>query len=191
VSARLSQLPSRLALAALALGAFAAADARAVGFGPLLVVDPSVIENQDQSISVAPTGSLAVDVASVPFSTPQVFRITDVSITAGPLSFVLDPTLASPALGVIQPDGSFLIPTLFLRGSDGATAFDLAIPNLEGTAFGAPNGVTGLFTSFQVETADDVFDVILHVNVPEPTTALLLGLGLAALVGGRAREIAR
>jgi hypothetical protein len=31
---------------------------------------------------------------------------------------------------VIQPDGRFLIPTLFLRGSDGVSVFDLAIPNV-------------------------------------------------------------
>jgi hypothetical protein len=180
----------RLALTAVALGAFAT-EAGAVAFGPYPLIDPSVIHNQDTTIFVEPTGQVTMEVAAVPFSAPQVFQLTAVSVDAGSLSFVLDPTLATPALGVIQPDGSFLIPTLFLRGSDGATAFDLAIPNVTGTAYVGPTALDGLFTSFQVETATDVFTVALYVNVPEPATALLFGLGLAALVGGRAREVAR
>lgn len=180
-----------LALAALSLGALLAADARAVGFGPFPVVDPSSIHNQDDSIVLVPTGSVSIDIAAVPHTTPQVFTLTDVSITAGTLSFALDPTLQSPALGVIQPDGSFLIPTLFLVGNDGANDFDLAIPDVRGTTFGAPNGATGLATQFQIESGANVFDVALTFAVPEPGTALLLSLGCAALAGRRRKEIAR
>jgi hypothetical protein len=180
-----------LALAALVLGALLGADARAVGFGPFVVVDPSSIHNQDDSIVAVPTGSASIDIAAVPYATPQVFSLTDVSITAGTLTFALDPTLASPALGVIQADGSFLIPTLFLVGSDGASTFDLAIPDVRGTAFGAPDGATGLATQFQVENGENVFDVALTFAVPEPGTALLVSLGCAALAARRRKEIAR
>jgi PEP-CTERM motif len=182
-----------LALAATALAALLGADAGAVGFGPFAVTDPSSIHNQDNSIVLTPLfGSVSIDIASVPYTTPQVFALTDVSITAGGFTFALDPTLASPALGVIHPDGSFLIPTLFLVGNDGASDFDLAIPDVAGTIFDAPNGATGLATQFQiVDNKNEVFDVELTFAVPEPGTALLLSLGCAALAGRRRKEIAR
>lgn len=188
----MSRFVSRaLALAALALGALAAADARAVPFGPYALVAPSSITSSDGTIDVAPTGTIAFDIASVPHTTPQLFRLTDVSVAAGSFSFALDPTLASPALGVIQPDGSFLIPTLFLRGNDGSADFDLAIPNVRGTTFGAPNDASGLFSQFQVDAGGQILRVALYAQVPEPGTAFLLALGCCALALRTRKEIAR
>lgn len=181
----------RLALAAIALGAFTAFDARAVSFGPYAVIAPSSITNQDGSIDLVPSGVVSFDIATVPHLTPQLFELTGVAITAGPLSFGLDPSIASPALGVIQPDGRFLIPTLFLVGNDGVNDFDLAIPNLSGATFGAPDGAFGFFTQFQVDNGTDIFDAVLYVNVPEPGPALLLVLGCSALAVRRREEIAR
>jgi PEP-CTERM motif-containing protein len=182
---------SKKGLAAIALGALLGTDARAVGFGPFPVVDPSSIHSEDDSIVLVPTGSVSIDIASVPHTTPQTFALTDVSITAGTLTFALDPTLASPALGVLQLDGTFLIPTLFLVGNDGTSDFDLAIPNLTGHLLGSPGSPNGLFTQFQVDSGHDVFDVSLTFAVPEPGTALLLSLGCVALACRRRKEIAR
>jgi len=170
-----------LALVAVAFAALAPLDARAISFGPFALVEPSNVANQDLSIDVTPTGSISIDVAAIPHDTPQLFELTDVSITAGPLLFVLDPTLATPALGVIQPDGRFLIPTLFLRGSDGVTEFDLAIPNVSGVTYGAPDTALGLFTQFQIDDGVDVFDVAIYAAVPEPGSVLLMTIGCAAL----------
>ena len=180
-----------LAVLAIALGALAAADARAVSFGPYPIIYPSTIQNQDLTIEVTPTGSVSFDIATVPHLTPQLFELTGVSVDAGSFHFTLDPTLASPALGVIQPDGHFLIPTLFLRGSDGASDFDLAIPNVVGQTFGAPDTAIGFFTQFQIDSGSDVFDVALYGNVPEPGTALLLALGCTAFAVRTRKEIAR
>ena len=189
----MSLLPAlpRVRAAALALGVLVAADAGAIPLGPFPLVDPSSIASQDQSIVVQPTGSISLDVPTVPLAAPQAFSLTDVAIQAGPLSFALDPTLASPALGVLQPDGRFLIPTLFLVGSDGANAFDLALTNVRGVLIGAPDEVLGLFTQFQVDDGTNVFDVALYANVPEPGTALLLTLGCVALAARRAKETTR
>lgn len=184
-------IPRGLALVAIALAALWSSDARAVSFGPYAIVAPSSITNQDLTIDIAPTGTITFDIATVPHATPQLFAITQVSVSAGPLHFTLDPTLASPALGVIQPDGRFLIPTLFLRGHDGAIDFDLAIPNVRGVTFGAPGSATGLFTQFRIDGGSDLFDVTLYANVPEPGTALLLSLGTAALALRARKEIAR
>lgn len=188
----MSRFPSRaLALAVVALGALAAGDARAALFGPYALVAPSSIESEDGSISVAPSGSLSFDIANVPHTSPQLFRLTDVSVQAGSFSFTLDPTLASPALGVIQPDGSFLIPTLFLRGNDGNEDFDLAIPNVRGTTFGAPNDASGLFSQFEIDASGQILRVALYAQVPEPGTLLLLALGCGALALRGRKEIAR
>ena len=171
---------SLVVLAALAL----AAPAGAVSFGPLPVVPPSGIVPQ---LGAAETlgGSITLDVASVPVAGPTLFSLTDVSVLAsGGASFALDPTVLSPALGVVQADGGFLIPTLFLRVTDGATQLDLAVPNVAGTLFfGADGSVVGLASSFEVDSLSPAG--ILAVNVvagaPEPASGLLLLLGLGAI----------
>jgi len=180
-----------LAVLALALGALAAADARAVSFGPYPIIYPSTIQNQDLTIELTPTGTIAFDIANVPYTTPQLFELTDVSVNAGSFHFTLDPTLTSPALGVIQPDGHFLIPTLFLVGDDGSGAFDLAIPNVQGFVFGAPEFAVGFSSQFQIDAGADLFTVSLYVNAPEPGTALLLACGCTALALRTRKEIAR
>jgi PEP-CTERM motif len=181
----------RLAVAAFALGTLVASGAQAVSFGPFPIVPPSVVSNQDQTLSAVPTGSIALDVPVVPLGAAQTFELTDVTVQAGALTFTLDPTLATPALGVIQPDGNFLIPTLFLVGNDGTSDFDLAIPNLRGVVFGAPDTVLGLFSQFQIDAGSDVFDVAIYAQVPEPGTLSLLLLGCGALALRRREGDAR
>lgn len=181
---------TRLALAAIAglvLGAAAPA-AHAAVFGPLDFVTPSDVGGEPL------TGDLTVDVASVPVVGPTAMRLTDVSATAGGFTITLDPTLATPALGAVQADGSFLIPTLFLRLDAGSGPFDLAIPNVTGTlAFDLAGAVTGLASSFEIDTGSGIALVTLTAQIPEPGTALLIALGLS-LVATRSRarqEIAR
>ena len=182
-----------LAGLALAMGALVASEARAASFGPLPVTSPSEIVNQDGSVNVVPTGSVRFTIDG-PSGQPQQLSLTDVTIDAGNLHFLLDPTLATPALGVIQPDGRFLIPTLFLVGDDGQNQFDLAIPNVLGTTYGdlgSPSSAYGIFTQFQVDAGGDVFDVSIFAAVPEPGTVSLLLLGIGALALRRREEIAR
>src|SRR4030095_1977150 len=95
---------------------------------PFPLTCPSESVTQGASIQIQPTGSISFDIATVPFSTPQEFALTDVSIDAGNFHFTLDSTLATPALGVVQTDGHFLIPTLFLVGNDGTKHLDHAMP---------------------------------------------------------------
>jgi len=161
-----------------------AAPAGAVSFGPLPVVPPSAIV-PDVGAGEALGGSLTLDVASVPVAAPTLFSLTDVSVLAsGGASFALDPTVLSPALGVVQPDGGFLVPTLFLRVTNGATSFDLAVPNVAGTLFFGPGGgVVGLASQFEIDSASAAGVLAVHVvaGVPEPGTVLLLALGLGAI----------
>ena len=94
----------------------------------------------------------------------------------------------------MQANGAFLIPTLFLRVVDGATSFDLAVPNVAGTLlFGAGGDVVGLASSFAGRFgAGGILTVNLVAVVPEPGTALLLALGVARARAARiAKEIAR
>jgi hypothetical protein len=170
---------SLLAISCLAF----AGPAAAVSFGPLAVVAPSAIVPQ-AGPGEALTGSITLDVTSVPVVAPTLFRLTDVSVLAsGGASFALDPAIASPALGVVQASGAFQIPTLFLRVTDGATSFDLAVPNVGGTLlFGAGGDVVGLMSTFQVDSiTGGILTVNLVAAVPEPGTALLIAFGLGAL----------
>jgi hypothetical protein len=169
----------KLAVWSLSCGLLAAAPAAALSSGRLPLVEPSAIG------AVPLAGSVVLDVEAIPPAQPALLSLVEVAATSGALAIALDPTLASPGLGVVQPDGSFVIPTLFLRIQDGAAQFDLAIPNVTGTMeFGASGEVLALDSSFAIETeAGDVTVVIAAVPEPGPAAraaALLLGLGLAA-----------
>lgn len=176
-----------VAIAGLVLGAAAPAS-RAVVFGPLALVAPSDVGG------LPLTGTLTLDVASVPVVGPTGMRLTDVSATAGGFTITLDPTLLSPALGAVQADGSFTIPTLFLRVDEGFGPFDFAVPNVTGNLAFDPDGdVIGLASSFEIETSAGIQLVTVTAQIPEPGTALLVALGLS-LVATRSRarqEIAR
>jgi hypothetical protein len=181
VRTQIARLVSRSLLAITCLSF--AGPAAAVSFGPLGVVPPSAIV-PDAGPGEALTGSISLDVATIPVAAPTLFHLTDVSVLAsGGASFALDPTVLSPGLGVVQASGAFLIPTLFLRVTDGATNFDLAVPNVAGTlTFGAGGDVVGLASSFQVDSlTDGILTVNLVAAVPEPGTVVLIALGLGAL----------
>jgi len=171
---------SVLAVACLAF----AGPAGAVSFGPLAVVAPSAIV-PDEGLGEALLGSITLDVSSVPVLSPTLFSLTNVAVLAsGGASFALDPSLLSPALGVVQATGNFLIPTLFLQIIDGASSFDLAVPNVAGKLFfGAGGVVVGIASSFEIDSLSPAGTLTANLlaGVPEPGTALLLTLGLSAL----------
>jgi hypothetical protein len=178
-------------VAALLLGAWPAG---AVSFGPLAVVPPSAASPESGPPQTL-TGTLALDVASLPVAGPTLLSLLDVSVTGGGASFALDPTVTTPGIGALQPDGSFLLPTLFLRVTSGPDVFDLAIPNVTGTLSFGPGGtsVVGLESSFAIDSGGPAGRIAVRIvaAVPEPGTALLLAAGLAGLAArtraGRAR----
>lgn len=135
------------------------------------------------------SGTIAIDVGSLPLGgTNTSFDVVGLSLTAsGGATFRLDPALANPGLGVLDPAGSFLIPTLFVRVTDGDIT-EFAIPDLLGSvAFGVGEAsIRELSTAFAIETATGLVSLSL-VAIPEPATAALLAAGLVALCvrGGR------
>ncbi len=184
-----------IAWPALVLAALLAApDARAVGFD--LTLDPALSELDPADGSPAPlSGTLRVDLGSLP---PLVgnttFDLVDVAVTGGGFSITLDPDLSAPGLGVLRPDGSFLIPNLFLRLDDGLMEFDQTLSDVQG-AFVPCGGVTCLETSFQVDSLGPAGLIDVRVvaigEVPEPSPWLLLPLAGAAALRRRRAEIAR
>lgn len=114
----------------------------------------------------------------------------DVTTTSGS-TIVLDPLQSSPGLGVLSPAGGFLIPTLYLRLSDGVTTADLALPDVTGSVVFGPGGagVAELSSGFTVLGPSGPIDVSFVAFVPEPASALLAGFGLAVLAA-RARRSA-
>jgi len=181
-----------LALAVVCV-AFAGA-AGAVSFGPFAVaglVDPQVGPSQ----VIAGELSLELGVFPIPFGSTVALAIRDLALTSGSATFTLDPALSSPASGALfSPSNEFLIPTLFLRIGDGASSFDLAIPNVTGFVLRSESEVYGLVMSpFQIDAGGPagILTIEISAGVPEPGTALLLTLGLGALAARARKEIAR
>jgi hypothetical protein len=171
---------------ALALGLLLGGPAHAVQLTFGLLPESAIVPQAGDPQPLV--GSITIDVDGAPLPT-TLLRLTDVSVTSGALSIALDPTLASPGLGVLRDDGSFLVPTLFLRIDDGVAPFDLAVPNVTGML-----GEAGVLESlFEIDSGGPagILTVRVFAAVPEPGTLLLVGFGIAALLGGRQREIAR
>lgn len=166
----------------------------AAAFGLLLAYAPSAYalplvltldEAQsllDQGATAPLSGSLTLDVGSLPpVATNTALNVVALTVSGGGLSIGLDDGLANPGLGVLFPDGSFLIPSLHLD-VDGT---DLTVTNVTGT-FGpdaACGGALCLQTSFDIDPGSGgIVGVTVVAAVPEPATALLAttaGLGLA------------
>jgi hypothetical protein len=175
----------------LALGSLVGArPAAALSVFQLELVPPSAAGGQPLG------GSLGVAIGSLPLVSNTTLELTGVSVdAAGGAHFSLDPDVASAGLGVLFANGSFLIPTLFLRIDDGAAAQDLAVPNVTGMLAFSDGGLVlaQLESAFDVDAGGMAGPVEVHVvATPEPAAVWLVAAGLAALAARPARrEIAR
>lgn len=179
--------PALLAAAILAL----AAPAGAVSVVTLPISSAQSALTPEVGAAQALSGSITLSLGALPLGgVSTTFDVIALSLVAsGGATIGLDPTVASPGLGVLTPAGAFLIPTLFVRITDGGVQ-DLAIPDVAGSvSFGAGGAsLAGLVTSFGIDTGPPAGVVTVDVTaVPEPGAAALLGLGLAALGARRAR----
>lgn len=158
-----------------------------------LAIDPAQSALVPQiGAAQALTGSITLRVGSLPPGGASTsFDVIALSASAsGGATIGLDPGAGSPGLGVLSPAGSFLIPTLFVRITDGAST-DLAIPDVSGSVtFGAGGAsLAGLVTGFAIDTGAPAGVVTVSLAaVPEPAAAALLALGLAALAACRTRR---
>lgn len=136
------------------------------------------------------SGTIAIEVGSLPLGgSSTTFDVVGLSLTAsGGATFGLDPGIANPGVGVLNPAGSFLVPTLFVRITDGDVT-DLPIPDVTGSVVFGIGGasIQELSTAFEIATTNGIVSLSL-LAVPEPATALLLTAGLAAL-GSRRRPL--
>jgi hypothetical protein len=161
------------------------------GPGHALVIDPtlsSVAAASGGSESLS--GSLAIALGQVPVAANTTFDVIALQIeTAGGTRIGLDLASASPGAGVVNPQGAFLIPTLFLRVEDAFGAFDLAVPNVEGVVEldATASLLRRLVTSFQIDSGGEAGVLtVAVVAVPEPHALVLVIL--AGLAAARARR---
>jgi len=136
------------------------------------------------------SGTLALELGSLPplaSSTP--FDVVGLDVSGGGLEVALDGNVPGPGLGLLRPDGSFEIPSLFLTVTSGGLPTALTVLDVTGTfgASGACGGVLCLETSFDVDTLgpEGVVGVVLVAAVPEPASAALLSLGVGLLAAAR------
>lgn len=130
-------------------------------------------------------GRLQFELGGLPLGgSPTPLDVSELRLTsASGLVVHLDDALANPGAGVLRPDGSFEIPTLFVTVDDAGLVFDLGITDVTGTVSFGPSGgaIFELATSFTLDAGPDgLIDVVL-VAVPEPASAGLVALGLLAL----------
>jgi hypothetical protein len=141
-------------------------------------------------------GLLHIQVGDLPLTGNTSFQIVLASASAtGGGSFGLDPTIPTAGLGVLFGDGSFLVPTLFLRVDLGNGAQDLAVPDVTGQLEFDATGtvVTGLTAHFDVDSLGPAGVVGVTVAaVPEPSPGLLAATSLTVLLVSRcSRRAAR
>ncbi len=136
------------------------------------------------------SGTILVSIDSLPLGgTSTSFDVIGLALTAsGGASLDLDPALAAPGLGVLTAAGSFLVPTLFVRITDGET-IDLAIPDVTGDVVFSSGGasIETLAAAFELDTPSGIVALSL-LAVPEPATAVLLTAGLAVLCSRRSNQ---
>ncbi|MCG8590818.1 MAG: PEP-CTERM sorting domain-containing protein [Proteobacteria bacterium] len=162
------------------------APAHAVPFIFDVLADESELVLQDGT-AVPVDGTLTVDFEAFPL--PAVnsgFELVALELTLGEVTVTLDPDVPSAGLGVVDPAGDWLIPTLFLQVDDGESPFDFTLTDVSGDLlFDRQGNLVTLRTvsRFLLELGDAkpaVLDLRADV-IPEPGTAWLLGLGLAGL----------
>lgn len=190
---------ARRALAALLAIALAAVASPALAATIGLEVDPARSQLLFEGEAAQPlSGQLAVTLpgAGPPVSARTALGVTALAIGGAGLDIALDPSQANPGLGVLDPDGSFSIPLLFLSVDDGSGPVGLTLLDVTGT-FGPDascGGALCLQTSLVVDTgAIAGLATVDLVAIPEPGTALLVllapvALGAAVFRSDRQRE---
>jgi hypothetical protein len=139
------------------------------------------------------SGSITLQVGTLPVGPGNTtLDVIGLAVSAsGGATIGLDPDVLNPGLGVLTPAGSFLVPTLFVRITQGATVVDLPIPDVSGTVLFGDGGASlaRLATSFGIDTGPPAGVVTVDVvAVPEPASLGLVAAGtiaLAALRGNR------
>ena len=90
-------------------------------------------------------------------------------------------------VATVNPDGTFLVPTLFVIVDDGTLVFDLGITNLTGSVEFEDAGLSvgGLVTGFQIDTGSPPLLDVTVVAIPEPASLSLAAAGLLGLAALR------
>ncbi len=163
-------------LAAVLLVGGVAGPARALTLG--LGIDPAQSSLTPQVGAPASlSGTLSLELGALPpLGANTTFDVVALAASGGGLSIGLDDDLASPGLGVLFTDGTFLIPSLHLE----VDGLDLTVTNVAGT-FGpaaACGGALCLETGFDVDPGgpEGVITIEVVAAVPEPRMLALLGL---------------
>ena len=179
---------------------------RVLGLTAFLIVGPAVLaqavtlpfeldpaqSSLTQDASSSPlAGTLTLEVGQLPpVVANTALNVVALAVSTDGLSISLDGSLANPGLGVLFPNGTFLIPSLHLS-VDGS---DLTVSDVVGT-FGnsaACGGVLCFETGFDVDpVSGGIVSIAVVAAVPEPgplPLVLSLMAGVLFLGAGEGRE---
>jgi hypothetical protein len=161
--------------------------------GLALSIDPALSSIAAGSGAVESlVGSLGIALGRVPVTATTTLDVTSlVATSSGGLAVSLDPASPSPGAGVVNPAGSFLVPTLFLRVQDALGSFDLAVSDVTGSVVFDATGtaVERLSTTFQIDSGGPagLLTVTVVAALPEPGGLAPGAAGLALALALRRR----
>lgn len=157
----------------------------------IIEIESSVVPDVGSTQSVS--GYIRVEIGVLPLGgSNTTFDLIGLGAnTSGGTSISLDPEVANPGLGVLNPAGEFLIPTLFIEVDDGSLT-QFAITNVLGNVVFGVGGLSidRVETSFTIDSLgpEGLLDVNIVAEVPEPS---LLGLAGGLLAFASVRLVRR
>ncbi len=178
-------------LSLLSVGWLASSDASATTTLQLSL-DPAQSSISNGSTTEPLAGLLGLQLGALPVTSTTALDVVALSLTAPSLSIVLRDDVANPGLGIVEPDGTFLIPLLFVSVSDGSASANVTLIDVTGNLLFDPGSGHPVELDAEIGFEGPTSPITASIlAVPEPRVAWLaaaiLGFGGCLAVGSPIR----